>query len=85
MRLAERDRDERQVRVVVDHVPQQPLVGPEVEVEEVVVDAVERVAERGREVLLVPEQHVDGLDEAGVDLGARARCRPRTPTARGGS
>ena len=66
--------------MVVDHVPQQLRVGAGVELEEVVVDAVERVAERRREVLLVAEQHVDGLDEAGVDLGrapGAARGRPQ--------
>ena len=52
-----------ELRVPLEHLPEQSFVGGDVEVDEILVDSVQLVAEPGGEVLLVAEQDVDVLDE----------------------
>src|SRR5262245_6479969 len=79
---AESGGGEVKTRVVVEHALEQPLVGERVEVEQALVDAVELVPQRRREVLLVAEQHVDELHELAVDLSRPLRAADRLPERR---
>ena len=67
------------MRVGVHHLFQQALVGPQVEADEVLVHAFDLESERRGEVLLVPEQHVDVLDETTVHLGRALPAADRLP------
>ena len=82
VRLAQGRRDEREVGVAVEDLPVEALVGGDVEVRMRLVDPLERVAERRREVLLVAEQDVDLLDELPVGLGRRFGTAARLPQRR---
>ena len=54
-RPAQGRRDERELRLIVEHAAEQPLVAPDVELEEVLVRLLQGIPERRREVLLVAE------------------------------
>src|SRR5581483_7568171 len=69
--------------MVLEHASEQLFVDGDLQLEQVVVDSVEPVAEPGGEVLLVPEQHVDERNERAIHargcLDAALRLPQRRP------